>query len=397
MQQPRGASRHLRPRAAQPAPAAAPSPDKPVVVPFPVAPNSTLPVAGPPPADTGVPATVPAAFRVHREGRPAALAAVAYPDFPLRGIKFGSLWLTFHGLQWPYMPSSPTARSSSSASRAGAGSTTRTRSSGPGAPTRSFDAEQHQVLEGSRPACCSASRRRTRSTDEHFIQGQVELVGTGDQTIAPQQSSAAPTPTTSGSASANGTAGTSRSAASKAGRSFTSAWASTSEHLRAQRRGRRRASLRHLVLRPDRQPVPPGRRGRERRVALLSAAVPALRAPRAWRAASAGPPTRARPVGILDLGWVKLKVGTEYQQIGTATPATDNTHDHVERRRRRPPVRLRAPRRVRRERRAGHRADIDGVRDLGPRRQLHAHEHRRVRERLERRPAAPAASSASAR
>jgi hypothetical protein len=32
------------------------------------------------------------------------LPASAYPSAEVRGIKYGSLWLTFHGQQWPYMP-----------------------------------------------------------------------------------------------------------------------------------------------------------------------------------------------------------------------------------------------------------------------------------------------------
>jgi hypothetical protein len=32
------------------------------------------------------------------------LPGSAYPSIQTRGIKYGSLWLTFHGQQWPYMP-----------------------------------------------------------------------------------------------------------------------------------------------------------------------------------------------------------------------------------------------------------------------------------------------------
>ncbi len=32
------------------------------------------------------------------------LAGSAYPEAYTRGLKYGSLWLTFHGQQWPYMP-----------------------------------------------------------------------------------------------------------------------------------------------------------------------------------------------------------------------------------------------------------------------------------------------------
>src|SRR6187551_2803059 len=32
------------------------------------------------------------------------LPGSAYPEPQVRGIQGGSLWMTFHGLQWPYMP-----------------------------------------------------------------------------------------------------------------------------------------------------------------------------------------------------------------------------------------------------------------------------------------------------
>jgi hypothetical protein len=32
------------------------------------------------------------------------LPGSAYPESPTRGLKYGSMWLTFHGQQWPYMP-----------------------------------------------------------------------------------------------------------------------------------------------------------------------------------------------------------------------------------------------------------------------------------------------------
>src|SRR5205809_922573 len=32
------------------------------------------------------------------------LPSWAYPEPQTRGLPYGSLWLTFHGLQWPYMP-----------------------------------------------------------------------------------------------------------------------------------------------------------------------------------------------------------------------------------------------------------------------------------------------------
>lgn len=58
----------------------------------------------PPPTDTTASGT-----SVERE-KTVALVGIenlpgsAYPSVQTRGIKYGSLWLTFHGQQWPYMP-----------------------------------------------------------------------------------------------------------------------------------------------------------------------------------------------------------------------------------------------------------------------------------------------------
>src|SRR5215203_4967480 len=75
------------------------------------------PATPPPPPDVSAPASVPANWKpgITIEQLPAG----AYPEgtedggmsgksftlgAPTRGIWGGSLWLTFHGLQWPYMP-----------------------------------------------------------------------------------------------------------------------------------------------------------------------------------------------------------------------------------------------------------------------------------------------------
>ncbi|MFZ5895934.1 MAG: hypothetical protein ACOY0T_33065 [Myxococcota bacterium] len=60
-------------------------------------PAKAPPVAGSPEGDT--PGTIPAP-----PGNIARLPPEAYPSEPVRGIYGGSLWLTFHGLQWPTSP-----------------------------------------------------------------------------------------------------------------------------------------------------------------------------------------------------------------------------------------------------------------------------------------------------
>ena len=126
------------------------------------------------------------------------------------------------------------------------------------------------------------------------------------------------------------------------------------QHVRAH--GRSRAGRVDLPIAfyglTDNQFRPAGA-GRQRRDPLLPAAVSCASSCSAWPAASAGHVYGTRPVAILDFGWVKLKVGIEYQH-DRSTSRRRPDRRQVQRRRRRRPVRLRAPRRVRAERRAGN-------------------------------------------
>jgi hypothetical protein len=66
--------------------------------------------AVPPPAPTPPPSpTTASGTSVEREKTVSLvglenLPGSAYPETYTRGIKYGSMWLTFHGQQWPYMP-----------------------------------------------------------------------------------------------------------------------------------------------------------------------------------------------------------------------------------------------------------------------------------------------------
>jgi hypothetical protein len=110
------------------------------------------------------------------------LPGTAYPEPETRGIRHGSLWLTFHGLQWPYMPA------------LGSGSRLVIGLSGWGWVDNAYQkfAPWGNIsgLEQSRDKYWKQqSRLLLRATPTYafgsgfFIQGQVELVGTGDQTI----------------------------------------------------------------------------------------------------------------------------------------------------------------------------------------------------------------------
>jgi hypothetical protein len=74
----------------------------------PAAPEQAAPAAQAP-AQTAQPTApnaepVPSAAPSESLGPIERLPATAYPEPRVRGIRGGSLWLTFHGLQWPYYP-----------------------------------------------------------------------------------------------------------------------------------------------------------------------------------------------------------------------------------------------------------------------------------------------------
>ncbi len=120
------------------------------------------------------------------------LPGSAYPEPQTRGLKYSSLWLTFHGLQWPYLP----ARFGRDRFVVGI--------SGWGWVDTSYEKfapwGPNPNLESSRVAYWKQQGRMllrvtpTYSFDEDwFVQGQVELVGTEDQTISRSDVGAADT------------------------------------------------------------------------------------------------------------------------------------------------------------------------------------------------------------
>ena len=111
------------------------------------------------------------------------LPGSAYPEPQTRGLKYGSLWLTFHGLQWPYLPST-FGRNRFVVGMSGWGWVdTSYEKFAPWGPNPNLEYEPDHLLEAAGRACCCGSRRPIRSTIGSS-QGQVELVGTGDQTIS---------------------------------------------------------------------------------------------------------------------------------------------------------------------------------------------------------------------
>ena len=115
-----------------------------------------------------------------------------YPEPMTRGLPYGSMWLTFHGLQWPYMPAGRN------------GSRFVLGVSGWGWVDTSYEkfspwGNNPNIGSDKIAYWIQQARFVLRVTPTYslggdwFVQGQAELVGTEDQTIARQQTGGADT------------------------------------------------------------------------------------------------------------------------------------------------------------------------------------------------------------
>jgi hypothetical protein len=105
-----------------------------------------------------------------------------YPEPRVRGIKGGSLWLTMHGLQWPYLPAingKPALRLGISGSIWSDGSYARILSGSKGASGQPDPPHQKRWANQSRAVLRASPTYSTESG--WFAQGQAELVALGDQ------------------------------------------------------------------------------------------------------------------------------------------------------------------------------------------------------------------------
>ena len=254
------------------------------------------------------------------------LPGSAYPEPDARGLQYGSLWLTFHGLQWPYMPA--------------AGGTSRfvLGLSGWGWVDTSYEkfspwGNNNNISSDRIAYWIQQARLVFRVTPTYslgngwFIQGQAELVATEDQTITRAQTGGADTD---------------------------DLWLRIGEwnkwdftigryegwevfhlgmglDLNTFERGGAYGPGDGSGLNPqfygltDNQYRPSGAIGnaaihiypmRYLRFELLGTA---------GSNSNGNPVAGVRPVAIFDLGWIKLKAGTEYQTQSSQSPETDKT------------------------------------------------------------------------
>jgi hypothetical protein len=105
-----------------------------------------------------------------------------YPEPRTRGIKGGSLWLTMHGLQWPYLPAvngKPSLRLGISGSIWSDGSYARITSGNKGATGQPDPPHQKRWANQSRAVLRASPTYSAESG--WFAQAQAELVALGDQ------------------------------------------------------------------------------------------------------------------------------------------------------------------------------------------------------------------------
>ena len=182
------------------------------------APTTTTPIPVEPPPPPGTAGTPRAGEWAKPDAEPAAitdvqvqrLPAYAYPAPQTRGLPFGSLWLTFHGLQWPYMPTVNTDQRFVVGVSGWGWLDTAYQKFGPwGMGVESTLAQNRIRYLREQGRFLLRITPTYAFSDGLFIQGQVELVGTWIRRPT-EPNWAAQTPMISSCASASGIAGTSR-------------------------------------------------------------------------------------------------------------------------------------------------------------------------------------------
>jgi hypothetical protein len=307
--------------------AAAPAPPPPPVLEVPVPANpaaSPAPAreatatAGsiPPPPEPAVVAPPVTEIGVQR------LPGSAYPEPQTRGLRYGSLWLTFHGLQWPYIPATA-GRDRFVIGLSGWGwLDTGYEKFAPWGQNSNLG--QSRIAYWKQQGRMLARITPTYAFENWFVQGQVELVGTEDQSIERSKAGGADTD------DLWLRLGQWNKWDFQVGRF--EGWevfhlGMGLDYLTFERQGAVGPAEGGLFIQfyglDDNQYRPQGAAGN---AAVHFYPLPFLRFEVLGMVGSlSGPAVATRPVAILDFGWLKLKGGAEWQQI-TAQGATDQTN-----------------------------------------------------------------------
>ena len=169
------------PNAAPPAPAPSTTvivvpaqPNPAVASPAPAREATAIAGSIPPPPEPAVIAPPVTEIGVQR------LPGSAYPEPQTRGLKYGSLWLTFHGLQWPYLPAKA-GRDRFVIGLSGWGwlDTSYFKFAPWGQNTQAVTSDQQAY--GKQNGRMLLRVTPTYAFADWFVQGQVELVGTENQ------------------------------------------------------------------------------------------------------------------------------------------------------------------------------------------------------------------------
>lgn len=244
------------------------------------------------------------------------LPGSAYPAPMTRGLPYGSLSLTFHGLQWPYMPSAGAGKRFTIGVSGWGWIDTAYQKFGPWTKYSFQSLNQSKIRYWKQQARMLLRMTPTYSLGNgYFIQGQAEFVGTGDQTIGRGEVGGADTD------DLFLRIGKWKSWDFMVGRF--EGWEvfhlgmgldqNTFERQGAVGAGESDYGIQFYGL-TDNQFRPLGAAGN---MAFHYYPLNILRFELLGTVGSLGqsPVLATRPVAILDLGWLKLKAGTEYQRL----------------------------------------------------------------------------------
>ena len=255
--------------------------------------------------------------RIRRRSPKSAFSACPHrptPSLYTRGLPYGSLWLTFHGLQWPYMPAAQ-ARLTLRARRI----------SGWGWVDTSYE---KFAPWGHNPTSQLGQDRLLDAAGASRLPGHAHLLarrwlvhpgpgraGRHRGSDHPRSAdAAAPTPTICGCASASGTSGTSIGRFEGWEVFHLGMGLDLNTFERGGAFGPVTAPDNPPVLRPDRQSVPSAGRGRQRRPSTtIPAAIFASSSWARWAATPAAPPSRHASGGHPRPRLAQAQGGSEYQ------------------------------------------------------------------------------------